>query len=164
MKAYITDEGDPSVGIFPQTYELDIPLDYDADADDRKWFRKQLSMLYGEYAEGRLMVDFEDEIQQPDPVIQIVLNIESEQEYFGYVYDVTEFERGWGQRPDGHLIFKNESDAKDFKNAIYASRTSVVPECYDDYSNGRYIKITKEMNQELLTATEGRIWVKYLPK
>lgn len=62
MKLIIVDQGDPSVGIFSMVYTLETPVDKDTDSDDRKWFKKQISNLYQQFAEGRLTIDYEDEL------------------------------------------------------------------------------------------------------
>lgn len=70
MKLIIIDHGDPSVGIFPMNYEVDTPIDKDSDVDDRTWFKKQLTLLYKEFAEGRLTLDFEDEIETENKMME----------------------------------------------------------------------------------------------
>ena len=67
VKAIITDLGDSSVGI-PQTYwEVECPFNTDSiDANDKKtleWFRNKLKELYEDFAEGRLMVEFDFEME-----------------------------------------------------------------------------------------------------
>jgi hypothetical protein len=62
IKLYVTDQGDPSVGIFAQTYVVDTPFhpdDYDTEEMD--WFRKQIEAAYKEFAEGRLVLQFDIE-------------------------------------------------------------------------------------------------------
>jgi hypothetical protein len=64
IKCIITDNGDPSVGIFPQTWYLWCPFTMeDVDEDDLTFFKKDVHMLYSPFAEGRLDVyyDFETE-------------------------------------------------------------------------------------------------------
>ncbi len=63
MKAIIKDGGDPSVGIFPRYWEADVPFTVsDVDMQTIEWFRKQLENLYGEFAEGKLTVDYDYEL------------------------------------------------------------------------------------------------------
>jgi len=52
MKLYITDKGDPFVGIFEQTYTIETPLTDESSLNDFKWFKTQIENLYNEFAEG----------------------------------------------------------------------------------------------------------------
>lgn len=62
MKLYITDEGDPSVGVFSKTYEIDTPFHPDnVYPDDLIWFKRQMETVYKEFAEGRLTMWYENE-------------------------------------------------------------------------------------------------------
>lgn len=63
MKLYITDEGDPSVGIFSQTYTVETPCTAEYP-DDMAWFKDQMKRVYGEFAEGRLTMWYESECGQ----------------------------------------------------------------------------------------------------
>jgi len=66
MKAIITDKGDPSVGIFPQHWEADVPFEIDEGGvleakPNLEFFRERIRKLYTEFAQGRVEVvyDFE---------------------------------------------------------------------------------------------------------
>lgn len=49
-----------------------------------------------------------------------------------FVLDV-EYERGWGQRPDGYRIFNSEAEADAFIKAAYADRVGYAPDYYINY-------------------------------
>ena len=67
-KLHIHDAGDPSVGIFPTGWEVDVPiyipnseeLSY-GDEENLEFFKSKMLEIYKEFAEGRLtaMYDFE---------------------------------------------------------------------------------------------------------
>lgn len=52
-----------------------------------------------------------------------------------YVVEMTEYERGWGNRPDGYLAFATEEDADAYLKAEYQIRWGrSVPE-YTEYTD-----------------------------
>lgn len=63
VKAYVTDHGDPSVGLFPCTWEVDCPFYKHEDEETKEFFREHLGKLYGEFADGKVTVDFDYEIR-----------------------------------------------------------------------------------------------------
>jgi len=63
VKAYVTDHGDPSVGLFPCTWEVECPFHKDDDEETKEFFREHLSKLYGEFAEGKITIDFDYELK-----------------------------------------------------------------------------------------------------
>lgn len=66
VKALITDKGDLSVGIFSRYWEVECPFYRDADDEEKEWFRKSIANVYGEFAEGRITVKFDYELQYKD--------------------------------------------------------------------------------------------------
>lgn len=57
--AYVQDDGDPSVGIFAQTWEVVCPFwAEDAEQEDYTCFKETLTELYSGYCEGRVHVYF----------------------------------------------------------------------------------------------------------
>lgn len=66
VKALVTDQGDPSVGIFPFYWEVECPFYKDADDKDKEWFRKAITDVYKEFADGRIVVEYDYEIQGQD--------------------------------------------------------------------------------------------------
>lgn len=62
MKLYITDLGDESVGIFAQTWTIEVPFEKDdADEKDLAWFKRHISEAYREFASGKLVADYDFE-------------------------------------------------------------------------------------------------------
>ena len=51
----------------------------------------------------------------------------------GAAVQITEFERGYGQRSAGYMVFFNREDAERFIKEDNESRTSEVPETYWKY-------------------------------
>jgi len=74
MKLIITDWGDPSVGIWAISYEINCPFEkpdsdvilLDDDFDDLGWFRQQQIDIYKEYAQGKLTAQYDFELEYPD--------------------------------------------------------------------------------------------------
>ena len=66
VKAYVTDHGDMSVGLFPCTWEVDCPFYKDDDKETQESFREGLSNLYTEFADSRVTVDFDYELKGED--------------------------------------------------------------------------------------------------
>lgn len=61
---YITDQGDPSVGMFPCTWTIECPFGKDDyDKEMLEWFRDEQMKIYKEYVEGRVTArfNFEDD-------------------------------------------------------------------------------------------------------
>jgi len=64
-KATVIDYADPSVGIMQRDYSVDLPFEFDEiENNERDFFRRKLSELYGPFAEGKIVVHFEDELQK----------------------------------------------------------------------------------------------------
>lgn len=72
-----------------------------------------------------------------------------------YEVQVTEYERGWGQRPDGRLLFHTKEDAQRIIGEEYAkrSRTTYVPDIYEDYSEPRLVEISDEVARRMVNKT-----------
>jgi hypothetical protein len=52
-----------------------------------------------------------------------------------YIVEMTEYERGWGSRPDGYLAFPTEADAKAYVTKETAERSiHNVPDEYIAFS------------------------------
>lgn len=74
-----------------------------------------------------------------------------------FVIQVTEHERGWGSRPDGHIIFKTEADADLWLLKVYNERRNQpTPDEYDSYDKIGY----KEVKVEVIEALRDKdfIW------
>lgn len=71
LKLVVTDHGDPSVGIFPQSWEVECPFLMDESAPEEvELFREIILKVYQEFSEGKLsaVYDFEntDDYDAPD--------------------------------------------------------------------------------------------------
>ena len=64
MKLYVTDKGDPSVGIFDETWEVECPLDISDDSYASNYFREKIITLYSVFAFGRVTATYDFEIDQ----------------------------------------------------------------------------------------------------
>ncbi len=67
----IEDRGDPSVGIFPQYWEINIPFyvpDSDnidsSDQEELDRFKADMSNIYQDYCEGRLVAIYDYELRR----------------------------------------------------------------------------------------------------
>lgn len=61
-----------------------------------------------------------------------------------YIVEMTEHERGWGQRPDGNLAFVTEADAKSYVDKVTADRKGPVPDEYTSYHMVGYRECSAE--------------------
>lgn len=63
MKLLITDHADPSVGLMPTTYEVDVPFEKDSDKEAFDDFKEKMLHAYSMYCFGKmtLLYDFEAE-------------------------------------------------------------------------------------------------------
>lgn len=64
MKLHVTDKGDPSVGIFDKSWEVECPLTKRCDSDDLDFFREKIVAIYSEFAFGRVTATYDFEIDQ----------------------------------------------------------------------------------------------------
>jgi hypothetical protein len=69
------------------------------------------------------------------------------------VVECTEFEQGWGQRPDGYYGFLTEEEANEFIRAQTKDRTGPVPYIYTHYE---YIGLKETTKDNLLAVTHSR--------
>lgn len=65
-----------------------------------------------------------------------------------YVVEMTEYERGWGQRPDGYVAFLTEDAANEYIAEQTKDRTGSAPDVYVNYSKVGY----RETNPKILTS------------
>jgi hypothetical protein len=72
-----------------------------------------------------------------------------------YVVQMTEYERGWGQRPDGNLAFVNEADAREYVALQTADRTGPVPDEYVAYNLVGYRECSKAFFEQLRCNDRG---------
>jgi len=64
MKLYITDKGDPSVGIFDETWTVEAPFNEDdVDALDLNEFKNMIIDVYKEFSFGKIIGQYENELK-----------------------------------------------------------------------------------------------------
>ena len=63
IKLIVTDNGDSSVGIYPQSWQLETPLCDANDKDCLEYFREAISKLYTEFSEGRIRAEYDFELK-----------------------------------------------------------------------------------------------------
>lgn len=80
-----------------------------------------------------------------------------------FVLEATEFERGWGCRPDGFVSFKTEADADKFlaKVELEMKAASEVPYEYTTYEKVGYKEVDMAVVESL--QTHGFIWTTKAP-
>lgn len=63
MYLTITDQGDESVGIFSESWDVPCPFCMeDVDSEDLKIFKASAISLYSQYASGRVVAQYDFEI------------------------------------------------------------------------------------------------------
>ena len=69
MKLYISDNGDPSVGIFGTQWEIECPFEKsECEEKDLVVFKNDVEALYAPYCEGRMWSAYDFELQEHDEV------------------------------------------------------------------------------------------------
>lgn len=80
-------------------------------------------------------------------------------QYIGYIAEVTEFESGWGCRPDGFIICLDKEKGKEF-----ATRENGHVWCMDDGSEfssaGEFkmVALTDDGYDDLISRSSGLAW------
>lgn len=83
--------------------------------------------------------------------------------YYAYIYDVIEHESGWGTRHDGYVCFHCEKMGQAWVEIQCEGRTiDKVPDCYDTYENGRWVEVTKQFHNTLIS--RSYYWTTNVPK
>lgn len=77
-----------------------------------------------------------------------------------YVLSCNEYERGFGQRPDGYLCFETEKLAEVFLKAQDALITDNAPDCYVLYYKVGYRECSLSNLEKI--RTHGKMWVSIL--
>lgn len=104
--------------------------------------------------------------QQPvmkDEAVPFVLN-HGPVDYTAFVVEWTEMERGWGQRPEGYLLFQTEKEADAFICEETKDRNArgPVPDCYDLYEKRGLKKVSAQVYSCIGNADHRRLWMKDL--
>lgn len=80
-----------------------------------------------------------------------------------YVIQMTEHERGWGQRPDGYLVFGTEADGKAYVIKEISSRISpVAPDIYVSYDVVGYKQCAPSIIEAIAKSERQFIYVDHL--
>lgn len=53
IRLIIEDKGDVSVGIFPQSWDIETPF-YDINPEGMEWFARKMVEVYSEFADGKI--------------------------------------------------------------------------------------------------------------
>jgi hypothetical protein len=77
-----------------------------------------------------------------------------------YMVEMTEYERGWGQRPDGFLAFVDEECAKAWVADTTKDRTGPAPDIYVRYSKIGYKPCSRKFAEDV--GHKGRMYVNRL--
>lgn len=77
-----------------------------------------------------------------------------------YAVQLIEYERGWGQRPDGYYIFNSKSSADAFINSEFSKRTAgPVPDYYINYRGIGLQECSLAFDALLCSAPRGFLYV-----
>lgn len=66
---YVTDHGDPSVGIFSRQWTIQSPfvrVDISGDKDVLDYFKNQMITAYNEFSDGKITAEYDFEIVDKD--------------------------------------------------------------------------------------------------
>lgn len=78
--------------------------------------------------------------------------------YSVYAVEWTEFERGWGQRPDGVSLHKSKEDAEKYVKDYDKKHNNepTAPDCYSKWSTPKLVEVDKKVHDEVMK--NGMIW------
>ncbi len=76
-----------------------------------------------------------------------------------FVVEIVEYERGWGQRPEGYLAFLNEAAADNHIADEYKDRVGSAPDVYWNYNKIGYKDASPESISKAKKAKNKRIYV-----
>jgi len=68
----------------------------------------------------------------------------------------TEYERGWGQRPDGFSYHRSIAEANEYIDAYWVKQPKETPECYSSPGRPQLVQVNDVF--ELLVEGKGIIW------
>lgn len=60
-KLFITDHADPPVGAFSQTWDVECPLEKDAEFEEIEFFRNAMIEAFNEFAFGKVTAEYDFE-------------------------------------------------------------------------------------------------------
>lgn len=65
MKLIIIDRADPSVGLFEQRFDIDVPFERgDVEPEDFEFFREGIKNVFCEFNQGKTEAIFEDDVNE----------------------------------------------------------------------------------------------------
>lgn len=76
-----------------------------------------------------------------------------------FVIEITEYERGWGQRPEGYLVFLNEAAADNYIADEYKSRQGPAPDVYWNYTKIGYKDASPAAISSVKKSDDKRIYI-----
>lgn len=110
------------------------------------------------YREGwdRIFANKETEVKVAEEVKEQVSLPER-----GFFLQITEYERGWGSKPDGCAVFLTEEAAREFCNEEMKKREKRVDvtDYYVNYDIVGYRPINKKVAEALVKSPNGRTYV-----
>lgn len=71
----------------------------------------------------------------------------------------TEYERGWGSRPDGYMVFLNQADMVKFLADEQAKKLDYVPDEYTMYDNIGLREVSPRVFQILVDRQGSALYV-----
>jgi hypothetical protein len=76
-----------------------------------------------------------------------------------YVVECVEYEAGWGSKPDGYVLFAEESEARSWVQAQYGDRAGPTPSYYVNYDCIGYQEAGPKTVAKLEGSASGRIYI-----
>lgn len=80
-----------------------------------------------------------------------------------YKIDWTEYERGWGQRPDGSSLHLTKEAADTYIKEYWDSmpdRSQGVPDDYCAPGTPRFVEVTAEQIEQIMLSPNKVIWIR----
>jgi hypothetical protein len=79
-----------------------------------------------------------------------------------YAIKWTEYERGWGQRPDGTTFFASKEHGSEFLDGFYHARISEqgVPDEYDSPSDMFLSEVSQKLHEHVTNSVKGQVWIR----
>lgn len=71
---------------------------------------------------------------------------------------ITEYERGWGSKPDGYIAFLTEHEADKFISTATADYTGPAPDYYLAYDKVGFHTASEAFMQRLETTASGYLY------
>lgn len=72
-----------------------------------------------------------------------------------YCIKWTEYERGWGQRPDGETYYASKEDADEAYEKAFEGRNGPTPSCYVNPSKPFLVEVDEELYNKIVKQDEA---------